>query len=73
MLRFEIITSRTVETDDGKKFVAYMLQVRQDISRLDPEPAHIERRYTDFLNLYTALTKDYAPLMNGISFPRKVS
>lgn len=76
MLKFEIVSSRTVEgAESEKKFVAYMLQVRQDNneSRLfDPDPANVERRYTHFLDLYNGLKKDHASLLGGIAFPRKV-
>lgn len=76
MLKFEIVSSRTVEgVESEKKFVAYMLQVRQDNneSRLfDPDPANVERRYTHFLDLYNGLKKEHASLLSGIAFPRKV-
>lgn len=35
-------------------------------------PTTIERRYTDFYNLYTALKVEKPELMTSISFPRKV-
>lgn len=77
MLKFEIVSSRTVEgVDKEKKFVAYMLQVRQDSTKtraFDPEPANVERRYTHFLDLYNGLRKDHPTLLNNVSFPRKVS
>ncbi|CAK1602986.1 unnamed protein product [Parnassius mnemosyne] len=76
MLKFEIVSSRTVEGGDKeKKFVAYMLQVRQDLtdSRVfDPDPANVERRYSHFLDLYNGLKKDYPALLNNVSFPRKI-
>ncbi|KPI98685.1 Sorting nexin-20 [Papilio xuthus] len=76
MLRFEIVSSRTVEGEDKeKKFVAYMLQVRQDVSdsmAFDPDPANVERRYTDFLCLYNGLKKDFPALLNNVTFPRKI-
>lgn len=77
MLKFEIVSSRTVEEPEtGKKFVAYMLQVRQDnkeSSVYDPDPANVERRYTHFLDLYNGLKRDCPGLLNNLSFPRKVS
>lgn len=76
MLKFEIVSSRTVEgLENEKKFVAYMLQVRQDNeSRLfDPDPANVERRYTHFLDLYNGLKKDFPLLLSSLSFPRKVN
>lgn len=76
MLKFEIVSSRTVEgVDKEKKFVAYMLQVRQDSTEsrvFDPDPANVERRYTHFLDLYNGLKKDCPSLLNNISFPRKI-
>ncbi|XP_068621322.1 sorting nexin-20 [Battus philenor] len=73
MLKFEIVSSRTVEGGDNeKKFVAYMMQVRQDVGMLDPDPANVERRYTHFLDLYNGLKKEYPILLNNIAFPRKM-
>lgn len=76
MLKFEIVSSRTVEgLEKKKKFVAYMLQVRQDNkeSRLfDPDPANVERRYTHFLDLYNGLKNHFPALLHSVSFPRKV-
>lgn len=72
-LKFEIVSSRTVDgVDKEKKFVAYMVQARQS-KIIDPEPANVERRYTHFLDLYNGLKKEYPSLMNKITFPRKVS
>lgn len=73
MLKFEIVSSRTVESDDEKKYVAYMLQVRQDSCGVnDADPANVERRYTQFLDLYNGLKKDFPAILNNVSFPRKV-
>lgn len=72
MLKFEIVSSRTVENDNEKKYVAYMMQVRQDSTAIDPEPANVERRYTHFLDLYNGLKKDFPAILNNVSFPRKV-
>ncbi|XP_050361483.1 sorting nexin-20 [Nymphalis io] len=76
MLKFEIVSSRTVEgVDKEKKYVAYMLQVRQDATEsrvFDPDPANVERRYTHFLDLYNGLKKEYPALLHTISFPRKI-
>lgn len=77
MLKFEIISSRTVEGfESEKKFVAYMLQVRQDSTESnvsDPDPSNVERRYTHFLDLYNGLKKEHPTLLNNLTFPRKVS
>ncbi|CAB3250202.1 unnamed protein product [Arctia plantaginis] len=76
MVHFEIISSRTVEGfEKDKKYVAYMLQARQDSTEsrvFDPDPANVERRYTHFLDLYNGLKKDYSTLLNNIPFPRKI-
>ncbi|GBP91794.1 Sorting nexin-21 [Eumeta japonica] len=72
MLKFEIVSSRTVEGGEAdKKYVAYMLQVRQDSTVNDADPANVERRYTHFLDLFNGLKKDFPTLMNNVSFPRK--
>lgn len=44
----------------------------KDGKAADPHPAVIERRYSDFLELFVALKKEFPALMTGISFPRKV-
>lgn len=76
MLKFEIVSSRIVEgLESEKKFVAYMVQVKQDnneTSVYDPDPANVERRYTHFLDLYNGLKKEHATLMTSLSFPRKI-
>lgn len=75
MLKFEIVSSRTVEGfENEKKFVAYMVQARQATESrvLDPDPANVERRYTHFLDLYNGLKKEFPALLSNISFPRKV-
>lgn len=38
----------------------------------DTSPSVIERRYTDFLNLYNQLKKDHYDLISSITFPKKV-
>lgn len=78
MLKFQIVSSRTVEGfENEKKFVAYMVQAKQatdsGIREIDPEPANVERRYTHFQDLYQGLKKEYPALLSSISFPRKVN
>lgn len=51
---------------------AYTIRVRKDGFPIDPHPAFIERRYSDFLDLFLALRKEFPTLMAGVSFPRKV-
>lgn len=55
-----------------KKFVVYDLNVRLDSTKCtDSNPVTIERRYTDFLNLYETLRREHGPLLNGVIFPKK--
>ncbi|XP_055857642.1 sorting nexin-20 isoform X3 [Episyrphus balteatus] len=76
ILRFEIPYARIMppktENPNIKRFVVYDLSVRQDSSVIDPNPATIERRYTDFLKLYTNLKKAHPTAFNSIYFPKKV-
>ncbi|XP_047109297.1 sorting nexin-21 [Schistocerca piceifrons] len=72
VLKFEIVSARTVEKENEKKHVAYTLMIRKDSVQPDPNPAVIERRYTDFLELYDGLRRNFPALMTGIPFPRKV-
>lgn len=73
MLRFKIISSRTVDSSETeKKFVAYMVQVNRETDLADQDPANVERRYTHFLDLYNGLKKEQPTLLNNLSFPRKV-
>lgn len=65
--QFKIVSSRTVEQAGGKKFVTYGVQI---ISQTDTEPVVIERRYTDFLQLYLNLCRDNPKL--AFAFPKKV-
>ncbi|XP_031617220.1 sorting nexin-21 isoform X2 [Contarinia nasturtii] len=56
-----------------KKYVMYDLSVRQDSTKsTDPTPVTIERRYTDFSNLYEGLRAEHPTLLNQIPFPKKV-
>lgn len=77
MLKLRIASSRIVEgTESEKKFVAYMLQVRTVYKEPlvhDQDPVNVERRYTQFLDLYNGLKKENPALLNNLSFPRKVS
>ncbi|XP_060517274.1 sorting nexin-21 isoform X2 [Cylas formicarius] len=70
-LVFEIISTRIAE-DSDKKYVIYTLQVRFISGTDDPNPSVIDRRYTDFLNLYNSLKRDYPSLMANVTFPKKV-
>lgn len=76
MLRFEILYARIMPPEDenlnAKRYVIYGLNVRQDSSIVDTNPITIDRRYTDFFNLYTQLKRDYPQQMQNIIFPKKV-
>lgn len=52
--------------------MVYTLQIRHVTAVDDASPAILERRYTDFYNLYTELYKQHAKLMPQITFPKKV-
>lgn len=72
-LVFEI-TSAYINEKEGidKKHVVYTLQVRHITTRDDASPATLERRYTDFLNLYNGLRAEQPQLMASVPFPKKV-
>lgn len=71
MLSLEIVSSRVADGSDGKKYVAYMLQVKQEPK--DTDVVNVERRYTHFLNLYNGLKKEQPVMLQTITFPKKVS
>ncbi|KAE8737854.1 hypothetical protein FOCC_FOCC016684 [Frankliniella occidentalis] len=72
-VKFEIVSVRIVRIEAGqKKHVAYTISIRKDGETPDPHPAVIERRYSDFLDLFLALRKEFPTLMSNVSFPRKV-
>lgn len=70
-LAFEIISARISDSNEEKRHVIYTLQVRYIVSNNDCNPIVIERRYTHFLTLYTALKQAFPLLMNNVSFPKK--
>ncbi|XP_018794329.1 PREDICTED: sorting nexin-20 isoform X2 [Bactrocera latifrons] len=76
ILRFEIQLARIMPPDGEdlkvKRYVIYELSVRQDSSIIDPQPATIQRRYTDFRNLYNILKKEFPNKMSTLYFPNKV-
>ncbi|KAK3915139.1 Sorting nexin-21 [Frankliniella fusca] len=71
-VKFEIVSVRIVEETGQKKHVAYTINIRKDGETPDPHPAVIERRYSDFLDLFLGLRKEFPSLMSNVSFPRKV-
>lgn len=79
VLRFEIPFARVMppanENDKStvKKYVAYDLNIRQESNaKTDDSPITIERRYTDFLDLYEELRKEYPIQLANVLFPKKV-
>lgn len=73
-LLFEITSAHISEaTEVEKKHVIYTLQVRHiSGTREDTVPSTVDRRYTNFYNLYNALRTEEPELMSTIAFPRKV-
>lgn len=78
VLRLEIRTARVMpaEVNDSKvkRYVVYALNIRQDSATIDEFPVIIERRYTDFRNLYLSLKKEFPNevTLSNINFPNKV-
>ncbi|KAK9737192.1 PX domain [Popillia japonica] len=72
-LLFEIVSAYICEKEGPeKKYVIYKLVVRHASGKQDTTLATIDRRYTDFYNLYMALKKDYPDLVSTVVFPKKV-
>ncbi|KAM7354305.1 sorting nexin 21 isoform 2-T2 [Cochliomyia hominivorax] len=77
VLCFEILSAFIMPPEGEdlkvKRYVVYELTVRLDTrASIDPRPARIQRRYTDFRELYTALKQEYPKEMSNIDFPNKV-
>ncbi|KAK6622681.1 hypothetical protein RUM43_008523 [Polyplax serrata] len=70
--KFDIVSARTVDTKDGQKYVVYSIKIYQEGGSCDSQAIFVERRYTDFLELYNNLRQGYPMLTARISFPRKV-
>lgn len=72
-LRFEVVTARVVEVA-GKKHVAYTIMMkRAGGAGIEPHPAVIERRYSDFCFIYECILKSFHPSVLGdFLFPKKV-
>nr|CAD7404376.1 unnamed protein product [Timema cristinae] len=71
-LKFEVVYARTIAVENQKKYVAYTVMIRKDGAQPDPNPAVVERRYTDFLELYASLRRENLALMGNVAFPKKV-
>ncbi|XP_013107664.1 sorting nexin-20 isoform X1 [Stomoxys calcitrans] len=76
-LLFEILSARIMPPDGEdlkvKRYVVYNVTVRQDTrNSMDQQPATIERRYTDFRDMFQSLKRDHPQEMANIDFPNKV-
>lgn len=76
VLRFDILLAHIMPPDGEdvkiKRFVVYELTVKQDGATEDTQPAKIERRYTDFRELYLGLKRQHPAEMANKYFPAKV-
>lgn len=71
-LLFRIISAHINEGDESeRKHVIYTLQVRHIARKDELTLATIDRRYTQFLKLYTELSAECPNLMLNVAFPRK--
>lgn len=77
-LRFEVVSATLApdgaDNSNAKKFVAYQLMLVQDTAdEVDSNPPAINRRYSDFLQLFESLKADYPSLMTRqhVLFPKK--
>ncbi|XP_076269878.1 sorting nexin 21 [Rhynchophorus ferrugineus] len=72
-LQFKIISAQ-ISQESEPRYVKYTLRVTyiSGNDNDDHSPSQIERRYTQFSNLYNALKKDFPSLMSNIEFPKKV-
>ncbi|KAH8412757.1 hypothetical protein KR009_005370, partial [Drosophila setifemur] len=75
-LRFDILLAHIMPPEGGdvkiKRYVVYELTVSQDGEAVDTQPAKIERRYTDFRELYMGLKRQHPAEMANKYFPAKV-
>ncbi|XP_046675234.1 sorting nexin-20 [Homalodisca vitripennis] len=55
-----------------KKHVTYTITIVKEGSSPDSHPSVIERRYTEFLELYTGLHQEFPTIMANYNFPKKV-
>jgi hypothetical protein len=71
---FEIISAKTVNRGSNgshrKKYVCYTILVKR-VPGLETRPAVIDRRYSDFLQLYQSLKKRFPRLLTDFPFPKK--
>lgn len=71
--KFDIVSARTVDDKENqKKYVVYDIKIYHQGSDNDTQAIFVERRYSDFLELFLNLRQNYPQLTTKISFPRKV-
>ncbi|XP_018494550.1 sorting nexin-20 [Galendromus occidentalis] len=70
---FEVVEARIVCDEKTKRYVLYTLAVKrpEHLGRNNSEVGEIERRYSDFLALYSTLRHEFPQLIASIPFPRK--
>ncbi|XP_054712781.1 sorting nexin-21-like [Uloborus diversus] len=66
---FEIVSAKTV-TEAKKKYVSYTVLIKR-APGLETQPGVLERRYSDFLNLFQIFKKRYPTLLGDFPFPKK--
>ncbi|RZF35937.1 hypothetical protein LSTR_LSTR008507 [Laodelphax striatellus] len=72
MVKFDVVSSRIIDKDVDRKHVAYTIVVTNDSNEPDRNPCVIERRYTDFLELYSQLRHTFPNHFSSFIFPRKL-
>uniref|UniRef100_A0A1B6MFY2 PX domain-containing protein n=1 Tax=Graphocephala atropunctata TaxID=36148 RepID=A0A1B6MFY2_9HEMI len=68
-LIFSITSTRIIHS--SKKYVSYTITISKKGSTPDSHPSVIERRYTEFLELYTGLQHNYPRIAFCLPFPKK--
>lgn len=74
-MTFEIISAKTINPTGAiksakKSYVVYTILVKRTPG-LETQPGVIERRYSDFLELFNAIRKRFPALMTDFPFPKK--
>ncbi|XP_022185631.1 sorting nexin-20 [Nilaparvata lugens] len=72
LVKFEVVSGRILDVDVDRKHVAYTIVVTNDSKELDRNPNVIERRYTDFLDLYSKLRHTFPHHFTSFNFPKKL-
>ncbi|XP_054261844.1 sorting nexin-21 [Macrosteles quadrilineatus] len=69
LLTFEVISTRTI--NDPTKYVVYSIRVLRKGPTPDNHSCLLERRYTEFLELYTKLRQEFPDIFSSVEFPKK--